>query len=160
MIEPVRITPNFAVTGAMLPADFARAAALGFRSIVSNRPDGEAGALLTAQDEAMLAAGAGLAFRHIPATKHDLLSDRVTAAFARALRELPRPVLAHCASGLRSAALWAAAAALSQPADCVLERLAQAGLDLASLREEIAGRRRPLPRHETPPALDAGCAGL
>ena len=37
----VRITPHFAVTGALEPADFEAAAALGFRSIVSNLPDGE-----------------------------------------------------------------------------------------------------------------------
>ena len=40
MNKIVHITPHFAVTGALRP-DFAQAAALGFKSIVSNLPDGE-----------------------------------------------------------------------------------------------------------------------
>ena len=39
---------------------------MGFRSIVSNLPDGESAAHLTSQQEAQLAAEAGLSFRHIP----------------------------------------------------------------------------------------------
>ena len=37
------ITPNFAVTGALQPDDVAEAASLGFKSILSNLPDGEFG---------------------------------------------------------------------------------------------------------------------
>ena len=42
MKQPIFITPQFAVTDAMAPEDFAAAAALGFRAVLSNRPDGEA----------------------------------------------------------------------------------------------------------------------
>jgi sulfide:quinone oxidoreductase len=65
----VRITPHFAVTGALEPGDFEAAAALGFRSIVSNLPDGELPAYPAAAEGARLAAGAGLGFRHIPVTR-------------------------------------------------------------------------------------------
>ena len=139
----VRITPHFAVTGAMQPADFAEAAALGFKSVISNLPDGELAAYPTSRQEAEVAADAGLGFRHIPVTKAELFSERVLRGTAEALGELAGPVLAHCASGVRSAAAWAAAASRGQPVDAVLARLAAAGFNLEALREELEDQHDP-----------------
>jgi sulfide:quinone oxidoreductase len=151
------ITPGFAVTGFLDPADFAEAAALGFKSIVSNLPDGESARHPSTAAEAELAAAAGLGFHHIPATKHNVLDDPVVDAMGRALSELEGPVLAHCASGLRSALAWAAAAARIQPAGCVLAALKAAGFDLEGIRGELKQQRgRPHPR-EIPAALDCRC---
>jgi sulfide:quinone oxidoreductase len=153
------ITPSFAVTGALQPADFPEAAARGFKSILSNLPDGESSAYPTAAQEAVLAADAGLGFRHVPVVKSEAFSDAVVEGVAGALDQLEGPVLAHCASGLRSAIVWAAAAARSQPADCVLARLRDAGFDLSPVREELdAQRGRPAP-DPTPEALDCRCDG-
>jgi sulfide:quinone oxidoreductase len=156
--DPIQINPHFAVTGALAPEDYAKAAALGFKSIVSNLPDGESSAHPTAAQAADLAARVGLAYRHIPVTKQDLLSDRVLDGTAEALEELPSPVLAHCASGLRSAAAWALTAARSQPVDCVLDRVAQAGFNLEGLREELDDQHDPGHVSPIPAALDAQCA--
>jgi uncharacterized protein (TIGR01244 family) len=157
MHKLVRITPHFAVTGAMQPADFAEAAGLGFKSILSNLPDGESSAYLTAKQEAELAAQTGLGFRHVPVTKQDVFSEQVVGGVGDALRELPGPVLAHCASGLRSAVAWAAAAARGQPVDCVLARLAQAGFNLQAARGELEDQHDPAHISPIPPALDARC---
>jgi sulfide:quinone oxidoreductase len=153
----VHITPQFAVAGAMRPEDFPAAAAQGFKAIVSNLPDGEAGNRLSGAEEARLAADAGLAFRHIPATKAEVFSERVAGGMARALADLEGPVLAHCASGIRSALAWAAAAARSQPADCVLAAARSAGFDLEPVREELEEQRDPALSGPVPPALDCGC---
>lgn len=151
------ITPGFAVSGALEPADFAKAAATGFKAIVSNLPNGESTRHPSSTAEAELAAEAGLAFRHIPATKHDVLGDRVVDATGRALSELEGPILAHCASGLRSTLAWAAAAARSQPADCVIATLKVAGFDLAALRDELEQQRGRAHAASIPPALDCRC---
>jgi sulfide:quinone oxidoreductase len=97
----VYLTPHFAVTGALQPEDFPGVAAQGFKSILSNLPDGESSKYPSSSEEAGLAGGAGLAFRHVPATKSDVFSDRVVEGVGRAVTELKGPVLAHCASGLR-----------------------------------------------------------
>ena len=55
MDKPIFITPEFAVTSALAPKDFAEAAALGFGSVLSSRPDGEAAGQLSARAEAVLA---------------------------------------------------------------------------------------------------------
>jgi sulfide:quinone oxidoreductase len=151
------LTPQFAVTGALRAEDFAAVAAQGFKSVLSNLPDGELRAYPSAAEEAELAAKAKLQFRFVPATKSDVFSDRVVEGVSQALSEVEGPVLAHCASGLRSAIAWAAAAARSQAVDCVIAALKHAGFDLAALQEELEdqrGRSHPTP---VPAALD--CAG-
>jgi len=152
----VHITPHFAVTGALQPGDFAQAAAQGFKSIVSNLPDGESQAHPTSRQEAQLAADAGLGFRHIPVTKAEVFSDRVVGGMAQALSELEGPVLAHCASGLRSAVAWAAAASRGQSVDAVLAKLAAAGFNLEPIRHDLEDQHDPEHVSPIPPALDVG----
>jgi uncharacterized protein (TIGR01244 family) len=152
----IEITPHFAVTGALQRADFAQAAAAGFRSIISNLPDGESQVHPTSRQETELAAEAGLGFRHIPVTKAEAFSDRVVEGMTEALRELEGPVLAHCASGLRSAIAWAAAAARTQPVDAVLEKLAAAGFNLEPLRDDLEEQHDRGHAGAIPPALDVG----
>ncbi len=154
------ITPNFAVTDMPAPEDFARFAALGFRSVISNRPDDEEKDQMTGREEAVLAWRAGLRFQHIPAAKHELFANGVVEAMADALNGLDGPVLAHCQSGLRSAIVWAAASARSQSVDCVLAALKKAGFDLGFLRDDLeaqADRKRWL---GWSPALDCREAAL
>ena len=149
------ITPHVAVTGALQPGDFAQIAATGFKSVLSNLPDGEQVSHLTSAQEAELAACAGLGFSHVPTTKADLFTDRVVNGVGEALRELPGPVLAHCASGLRSAVAWAAAAARLQSADDVLAKLVTAGFNLEAVRDQLESLRDPGHAGPVPPALKA-----
>jgi uncharacterized protein (TIGR01244 family) len=150
------ITPHFAVTGVLQAEDFAEIAAAGFKSIVSNLPDGESATQLDGAEEARRAEHAGLGFRHIPTTKFEVFSDRVVGGVSEALHELPGPVLAHCASGLRSAVAWAAAASRSQPAEQVLGVLKEAGFDLAGIRDELESQRGDDHAGPVPAALRAG----
>lgn len=151
------LKPYFAVTGALQPEDFSQVAALGFRSVLSNLPDGESSKYPSAAEEATLASEAGLGFRHVPVTKSEVFSDRVVGGTSQALSELEGPVLAHCASGLRSAIAWAAAAARSQPADCVIAVLKDAGFELSAIREELDEQRAHDHPATIPAALDCQC---
>lgn len=133
----IHLTPSFAVAGALVPEDFPKIARLGFLSVVSNRPDEEEVGQLTARDEAVFAWRSGLAFRHVPAGKHELFTDPVVEGMADALNGLEAPVLAHCKSGLRSVVLWSAASARSGPLEAVVEALRRAGFDPDALRLEL-----------------------
>ena len=161
MKQPIYITPQFAVTDAMTPEDFTATAAMGFRAVLSNRPDDEAAAQMTARQESILAWRNGLKFRHVPAAKLDLFTDEVVEAMGDAVAALDGPILAHCASGIRSAIAWAAASARTQNVDCVMAALRKAGFDLDFLRDDLeaqADRARWIgPRAA---ALDCGEAAL
>lgn len=152
------ITRHFAVTSEMAPQDFTEAARLGFKAVVSNRPDGEDNAALTGRDEAVYAWRAGMRFAHVPAAKLDLFTDEVVEGMANAVRRLDGPILAHCKSGLRSAIVWAAASARSQPVDCVLAALTSAGFDLDFLRDDLESQaHRAIWAGKAPDALDCHC---
>ena len=100
------LTPALAVAPQLTPDAMAEAARLGFKSVINNRPDFEAGPdqPTSAQIEAA-ALAAGLAYRHLPVAP-SYQSPQEVAAFADLLQELPVPVLAFCRSGTRSARLF------------------------------------------------------
>ncbi len=159
MVKITHITPTFAVTSALAPEDFATVVALGFKTVISNRPDGEEASQLPARVEAAHAWRHGLKFAHVPADKLELFTDPVVEGMADAIHAAQGPILAHCQSGLRSAIVWAAASARSQSVDCVLAALAAAGFDLEFLRDDLdrqADRRRWI--GGVVPALDCGCS--
>ncbi|MDO9384120.1 MAG: TIGR01244 family sulfur transferase [Hyphomicrobiaceae bacterium] len=137
MSKIIQITPSFAVAGQLEPEDFAHAAALGFRTIINNRPDGEERGQLSAAEGRQAAEDNGLAYVHIPTTKHDIFTDAVVGPMADVVAAQAGPILAHCKSGQRSAIAWAAAAARGQPVAEVLATLEDAGLDFGFLRDDL-----------------------
>ena len=107
---PLRqIAPDVCVAPQLGPDAMAEAARAGFRSVVNNRPDFEHGPdqPTNAQIEAA-ARAAGLEYRFLPVGGGYQTPDEVEA-FSRLLAELPRPLLAFCRSGNRSANLFAQA---------------------------------------------------
>jgi sulfide:quinone oxidoreductase len=100
-----RLSDDFAATGQISAADMPHIAALGFKSVMCNRPDGESFGQPGHEEIAKAAAEHGLAFSHFP-----VISGRVgeadLEAFAQTATSLPKPVLAYCRSGARSAQLW------------------------------------------------------
>ena len=88
------------------PEAMAEVAALGFKSVVNNRPDFEhgPGQPASAQIEAA-ALAAGLQYRHLPVDGGWQSPDEI-AAFAKLLQELPHPLLVFCRSGARSTNLF------------------------------------------------------
>jgi uncharacterized protein (TIGR01244 family) len=104
---PVRpVADDVYVAPQLAPADMAEAARVGFRSVVNNRPDFEAGPdQPTHAAMAAAAAAAGLEYRFLPVSGA-YQSPEDAAAFAALLAELPRPLLAFCRSGARSTRLY------------------------------------------------------
>jgi uncharacterized protein (TIGR01244 family) len=100
------IAPDICAAPQLTPEAMAEAAAMGFKSVVNNRPDFEHGpdqptsAAIQAAAEA-----AGLQYRHLPVAG-GYQSPEEIAAFAQLLQELPRPLLVFCRSGARSTRLF------------------------------------------------------
>jgi uncharacterized protein (TIGR01244 family) len=104
---PLRaIAPDVCVAPQLTPEAMAEAARAGFRSVVNNRPDFEFGPDQPTNASIEAAArAAGLEYRFLPVSGSFQTPEQI-AAFARLLDELPRPILAFCRSGSRSANLF------------------------------------------------------
>ena len=130
------LTPDLSVMPQVSEADIAELSRRGFKSIISNRPDGEA----ADQPAWTMIAGAahrhGLEARHIPVVASQI-DDEDVAAFAAALRDLPTPIAAFCRTGTRAALLWALANEGSQSADERIRIAASQGFDLEPFRARI-----------------------
>lgn len=129
------ITPDYAVSPQISPADVAELAQAGFTTVISNRPDAEVPAELSADALRAACDAAGLGYVHIPAT-HDTLGACV-APQAAAIAEAGGKVLAYCASGTRSTFVWALGQAGKRPAAEIIAAGAEAGYDLRPLEPAL-----------------------
>ena len=104
---PLRaVAPDVCVAPQLTPEAMAEAARAGFRSVVNNRPDFEYGPdQPTNADIQAAALAAGLEYRFLPVGPSSQTPEQI-AAFAQMLEALPRPILAFCRSGNRSANLF------------------------------------------------------
>lgn len=106
------LTPELCVAPQLAPQAMQEAADAGFKSVINNRPDFEGGPdQPTSADMAQAAAAAGLTYHHLP-VQGGYQSPEEIQAFRELLDNLPKPILAFCRSGARSARLFAAASAL------------------------------------------------
>jgi sulfide:quinone oxidoreductase len=104
-MTPIAITPAYSVSAQIGPGDVAEIAALGFRSVMCNRPDGEGPgqpevAAVRAEAERL-----GLGFAFVPVVSGNIQPEDVED-FRAAIGTLPGPVLAYCRSGSRCQHLW------------------------------------------------------
>ena len=125
-----KLTPNISVAHQLTEQDLEAAAAAGFKTIINNRPDGEAPDQPPSEEIAAAAKRLGLAYHHIPAVSGQISNNQVEA-FRTALGGAEKPALAFCRTGTRSTYLWALARAqLGDGRDELIEKAAAAGYDL------------------------------
>lgn len=122
----------------IVPEDLPAIAAKGFRSVISNRADGEEPGQPSAEALRQAAEAAGLAFAHVPVVG-GAISEQDVADFRQALADLPQPVFGFCRTGTRTTTLWALANAGAQTPDRLIDRAKSAGYDLGALRPRLEG---------------------
>ncbi len=135
-----RLSPDFAVAPQILPTDLATIAGDGFRTVINNRPDGEAPDQPGSAELRAAAEQHGLDYRPLPVISGQVGDDDADA-FAELLEATQGPVLAFCRTGTRSVMLWALAEARRQPVARIVDAAARAGYDLQGLRPRLESRR-------------------
>ncbi|MFY3385922.1 TIGR01244 family sulfur transferase [Paracidovorax sp. MALMAid1276] len=105
-LQIIALSPDFAVSPQLATMDFASLAEQGFKTIINNRPDGEGGgAQPTSPDMEHAAKLAGLHYVYLPVVSGAITPDQVLA-MQKTLMAAPKPILAFCRSGARSAQLF------------------------------------------------------
>jgi len=123
------------VTGQLLAAQMQALAEQGVMSFINNRPDMEVPLQPFSEELEKTAQELGVDYLHIPMAGGLKLS--LITATETAYAELPRPIVAFCASGTRSAALWAFAHAKTLGIDKVLSAAVTAGYNLEQIRPAL-----------------------
>ncbi len=131
------VSSDFYACGQVTEADLQAAADKGFKSLIINRPDNEGPGQPTAAETTAAAEVLGLEVRYIPLVSGQLTPDHIEQTRA-ALTEMPKPILGHCLSGMRSVMLWALANRGEMSADEIIEAAAGAGFDLNGLRPRLS----------------------
>ena len=99
-----QLTDDVSVSGQLMLEELPTIAAAGFRTIINNRPDHEATDQPVSDDMAAAAAGAGLAYYHVPVSPNGVTA-RDVAQFEAIISDCEKPVLAFCRTGNRSSVL-------------------------------------------------------
>lgn len=131
-MELKRINDHVSVSAQIQPGDVAGLRALGFTTIVNNRPDGEAADQPSGEAIEKAAQAAGLIYHAIPLGRDGVSPDMVERTRS-ALQSSPGPVLCFCRSGTRSTTLWALSQAGLMDAEDIIAAAARAGYDMSHL---------------------------
>jgi len=137
------INTQISVSPQIRPEDLADIAQQGFRSVICNRPDGEGADQPSFEEIEEAAKKFNLEARYLPIVAGKVQDEDATA-FGGLLDALPKPVLAYCRTGTRSATLWSLSQAEQQPLADILAQTKAAGYDMAGVVRRIAnGGRTP-----------------
>jgi uncharacterized protein (TIGR01244 family) len=103
------VAPDVCVAPQLTPETMTELAAMGFKSVVNNRPDFEEGPDQPTDAQMRAAAeAAGLAYAFLPVQSAHQSPGQIER-MAELLATLPRPIVAFCRSGTRSGKLYQAA---------------------------------------------------
>jgi uncharacterized protein (TIGR01244 family) len=125
------LSPDFAVTPQIHAADMDAIKTEGFTHILCNRPEGESMPGDKPADIEAAAKAAGLGFSNNPVVMGQLNMDNVTG------QKVDGKVLAYCASGTRSAIVWALSVAGTRPTKDILATLDAAGFPMPQLGPQV-----------------------
>lgn len=102
----------------------------GFNTVVSLRMAGERGEALPPDGEGTAVSAAGMAWLHFPLAPPQVGDVEKTDDLSRKMQELPAPILIHCASGARAAAMALAVCTIGENWDeeTAARRAADAGI--------------------------------
>ena len=126
------------VAGQLLAAQMQALAEQGVMSFINNRPDMEGPMQPLSEEFEKTAQELGVDYHHIPMAAG--LTPGLIEATQTAFDNLPRPIVAFCASGMRSAALWAFAHVDKLGVEGVMEALSAAGYNLEQIRGPLEAR--------------------
>jgi sulfide:quinone oxidoreductase len=131
-MEIKKLSAEVSVAAQITLADVQSIAQAGFKSIICNRPDGEGADQVGFKEIEEAARALGLVSRYLPA-ESGKVTDEQGRLFGNAADELPKPILAYCRTGMRSATMWALANSGKLPPSQLIETSAAAGYDLKAL---------------------------
>ncbi len=162
--EIKQITDEFSVSAQINAEDLRQLAESGVKSLICNRPDGEAADQVNFTEIEAAARELGMESAYLPVVSGKF-SDQDVSDFLSAMERLPRPTHAYCRTGTRSITLWSLYQRRLGVEDApLLDTARRWGYDLSSaLKPAEAGRAAAAARgaaHYDIVIVGAGAAGI
>jgi sulfide:quinone oxidoreductase len=131
-----KLTDQLSVSPQVALDDIAKLSALGFKSVICNRPDKESDDQPTMSAVESAVKAAGLTWQHQPVVSGNITDQDVTD-FSQLMAKLPQPVLAFCRTGTRCSTLWALSQVNTMSVDDILNTAAEAGYNLSGQQPRL-----------------------
>lgn len=138
MTQFKKLSDDVSVCMQLFPEQLAFIKESGFTTIINNRPDMEKPGQPFAGDIEKLAKEAGLDYVHLP-MRPGQITQELLVSMAETLNNAKGPVLAHCASGMRSTVLWCFVNVKEMGVDGVIAAATEAGMDVEKIRPALTG---------------------
>ncbi len=135
-MEIRQITPFISVADQINEQDIATLVSSGFRTVINNRPDGEAADQAAANVLEAEARRQGLAYHFLPVVPGSITDENV-GMMRELLASVQGPVLAFCRTGTRCTMLWALSESSHLTSEAIIAAAADAGYDLRELSERL-----------------------
>ena len=133
----ISLTPTISVAGQIDATDIEHAAAMGYKTIICNRPDSEEGVTFSSTQAAVRARELGMAFHYVPVIGFEVTDEDNISTVADVLRNAEEPVLLYCKSGTRCTLLWAQIYVGELGVDAVEATASAAGYDISVIEDEL-----------------------
>ena len=139
-----KITNTISVSDQVSVTDVTTLAEAGFKSIICNRPDGEAADQPSFAEIEAAASAQGIVVLYQPVVSGKV-SDEDATEFGKLLDQLPKPTLAFCRTGARSTTLWSLSeASRGRPLSDIIAAAKSAGYDMSGVvRRIVNGGKTP-----------------
>lgn len=159
-----RIDHSLSVSPQISADDVRQLAAEGFKAVICNRPDGEGSDQPTFAEIEAVCRDVGITASYLP-VESGKVRDEDAVAFGDLFAKLPKPVLAYCRTGTRSATLWSLSeSSHGRPLGAILALTKAAGYDMKGVVRRIAnGGKTPSDVSEIKHAvviIGGGAAGI
>jgi sulfide:quinone oxidoreductase len=136
-MTPKPITFILSVSEHIQPEEVTALAAAGFKAIICNRPDGEGADQPSFPEIEVAAQAAGMQAAYLPVVSGKV-GEADAQAFGLLMDRLPKPILAYCRTGTRSATLWSLSeAARGRPLAEIISATQVAGYDMAGVMRAL-----------------------
>ena len=125
------LSPSFSVSPQIHSHDLEAIKSAGYSHVICNRPEAESAPGDKPDDIRAACEAAGLTFAENPVVPGQLTMENIEAQTENG------KTLAYCASGTRSAIVWALSQAGRRPTQSIIDTLADAGFPMPQLAGQI-----------------------
>jgi sulfide:quinone oxidoreductase len=140
-MEVKKISPFISVSPQIYPAQMARLAEMGFKTLINNRPERETDDQPLLQDLKAEAEKYGMQLISIPIIPGAITEQNVSD-FSMEIGRVQGPVLVYCRSGMRSTSLWARYEARHVDPDTLIGFAKSIGYDLGPQKKPWRSSRK------------------